>query len=981
MAFRAQAIGLLRNTQIPVEDDLLSVPRLQEFIVDPKGQVLPTGEYTYVAQDQTQVTLPYPPALSVEGRNHFVGGKTQTVGTNAEVSAGSDIIALHDGDLSRQLVRPGDVIELLDGPSPGRFVVQEVENSTTVRVLGEDGGLPTKDGAAISYVVDRRVDGRFIYFTTPFDSIAPAPRVLWSPLTLWDGSQYIEDNYGVLAGITKAALDQFGSSQVTYRGAVKGLLYAWTSERSIQSILVGASILAGLPVAEERSIIRDIDPTYRTGRGRVLLESLTRDGTPTGVLTPYFYASDTAQTEASYAGLATNPKTGAEYAVGDVVDENLPLTRGVQVRDWVSHPDWWTAGPSGTELQKYHSWELSVDAEQIDSRDLALVQKFVMAVRDLRTLPKVVLVRFLADNVTIQDDLLIEITQHLYDDPAAGLESTHLVGAHSGSVSLRKLGFATSGMRTVFEGYDLETSAGVGTVSSARGGFVSSLATISPSFPAPVTTRGTRLVRVGDILSILRGPNRGRYQVSAVTSDTELTLVECVVPYPPASPPIDTVLEGTGQRFVIERSMANPLVSGDDLVTSSADPSVVSAFGNFIWDGVMVGDHLIIPSGGSRGRYVICGVSDTELLLEASVTLADAVDQPFFVEREALRQNPLLWADNGETSAGGHVMLTPGSTPDLLDLHTEDELRVLSGPDIGKVFRVIDTTTVGIWVDGTFTATETGLVFEVVRPRLAGSEESGDSDDILEQFFVYDPLRAIIYRPVVELAGGPYMTSDFADGTPSEIAFTVDVGAAGALAGMLVEVVDGENIGVYEIDSVLTDTVFLTEVGAWPSPGALAASAHFLSEAPVFDVQDDVVRHNGGVNLEFLATSPSALSGTVTDITGDAVTGSSSAFLSEVSAGQLFRIDTDGDLSWTRVLSVDSDTSITLVEIYRGASTTGTAEMSPDLGGIRPGDRFVYEERDNLVAAHVVADTVTLTRDTGEAVLTTVSGRFERLMW
>lgn len=983
MTFTAKAVSVIRNSQVPASEDLVYVPRLQEFIVDPEGQVSSeTGEYVYVAKDQTTVRLPRPPVLLVEGRDYFIGGQRQTRGTSATVSAGSDVVYLFDGDLIRRMVRTGDVLELLDGPAPGRYVIQEVQSSTIVRVLGEDGSLPTEGGAAISYVIDRRVDGRFVYFTAAFAPDASAPDTLWAPLSFWDGAQYLEDNYGSLVGVTKAQLDAFGTSQITYRGAVKGLLYAWTGARSMQAIVVGASILAGLPVSEDRAVVRDVDPNYRSGRGRILLEVLDPDGRPTGTVVPYFYAADLTQSEASYAGLAINPATGAEYRVGDVVEENMPLTRGVQIRDWISHPDWWAGAGAVAEVQKVHAWELSVDAEQIDARDLALVHRFAMAVRDLRTFPSVVLVRYLYDEVSVLDDLFLEVDENLYDDPALGVEATHMVGSYAASTSLRKLGFPTVGLRTLFEGHDLVTSSGSGVMTSARGGFVDALDQVSAAFPA-VLTLGEGLIRPGDILSIFSGPNAGRYEVTSVDSDTQITVTQTAIEYPPVSPEIAGVVADSAQRFAIERPLVNPLVAANSLTTMAATNLVSDGgvSGNFLWNGVKVGDYLLVLDGADRGRYQIYEVADSVLMLGPDVVLVGDAGAQYRIERLGLLQNPLVAGTDGVLVAGERRLTTAGTSPDLYALRATDELRVLTGADAGRVFRVTDVVGDEIWIDGTFSANEAGIEFEVVRPALAGSEDGIDSDSVLAEMFLDDPVRATYFRPTQALAGGPYTIDTFVDGIPGALTWLVDVQAAGAVPGMLIEVTGTtQNVGVYELLTAATTTTEVVGVESWPVPGAAAGeTAEFLQDVAAFTLLNDTVQL-AGASLEFLSVTAVALSGNVTGIAGAVVTGLGTSFDTEVVAGDLFKIDADGAEEWTRVLSVDSATQITLVTTYYGPTLAGAASKSAFSPGVRPGDRFVCPDGDFGVA-HVASDTVTLTSDTGAAVPTASTGRFERILW
>ena len=72
----------------------------------------------------------------------------------------------------------------------------------------------------------------------------------------------------------------------------------------------------------------------------------------------------------------------------------------------------------------------------------------------------------------------------------------------------------------------------------------------------------------------------------------------------------------------------------------------------------------------------------------------------------------------------------------------------------------------------------------------------------------------------------------------------------------------------------------------------------------------------------------SALTGTVTGIVGAVVTGDgSSSFDTEVAAGDWFKVTADDNWAWTRVLSVDSATQLTLVRDYEG-SASGNSSVS-----------------------------------------------------
>lgn len=840
-SFTARAAAVRRNTHIPVDDDVASLPVLYEYITDVEGSVLEDGRYAYQAKDGNTVYLPRPPVELVEGQHFSVAGKRTLRGTSGATTAGSGIVSLAGADLLRRKVTPGDILELQSGPDIGSYVILEVLNSEEVRVLSLSGTVPATTSAALVYLLDKKVDGRFLTLTTPFTTVNPAPEVVWAHTALYDNSKYIEDNFGVKVGITKAQLDEFGTSQVSYLGAVRGLMHSWASNRSVESVKAGASILCGMPVAENKGVITSIEPTFSPTRGRIVIQATNDFLVPLGFESSYFYSTSTDLSLPEFVGIAKNPATGRTYEVGDVVEQDAVLSNGIIVQDWITAPGWWGSSIEG-ELQKYHSWEILADAQQMDSRDLALVSTFSRLAGPAHTLVTAKLVRFLSDTVTFTEDLVAETTVYLLDAPALSLEAQHAMDAYAESVSLRKIGIPTSGMRTLFEGKDLVTSDNSGVVVSARGGFTSTVTSIFPPFDDAIVTQGIQLVRPGDILFITSGPNRGRYEVDVVGSNTQLTLIQLGTALPPVSPAIADMSAATGQSFVIERPMRNPIVEGSDLNTSGTTASSFS--GNFIWDGVAVGDSLIITDGADRGVYEILEVTNAGNLKVAEIFSGDT-GASFYVRRENLRANPILSVTDGATVNTERRITTATGNPDLEGVRVDDELRVTTGAHAGHVFRVIDVVgTTEIWVDGQFTATEGSIHFTVVRPGDLAGGTDGDSDENLVVNFAYDPVVTTYYRPTTTLAGGPFTVTAFSDGAPATIDFSpTDMAAAVVTTAMFAEVQGGTNVGVYAVTGVAVSVVDV-EVESWPDPSSVGDQVEFLVPGLAFDINGSTVTEN-----------------------------------------------------------------------------------------------------------------------------------------
>jgi len=66
-------------------------------------------------------------------------------------------------------------------------------------------------------------------------------------------------------------------------------------------------------------------------------------------------------------------------------------------------------------------------------------------------------------------------------------------------------------------------------------------------------------------------------------------------------------------------------------------------------------------------------------------------------------------------------------------------------------------------------------------------------------------------------------------------------------------------------------------------------------------------------------------------VNGSRVTGDVSAFLGEVRKGDLVKLDAHAATAWTKVLTVSSNTVLSLAEPYRGAAGSGAANVTPTL--------------------------------------------------
>jgi hypothetical protein len=198
-------------------------------------------------------------------------------------------------------------------------------------------------------------------------------------VSFFDNADTIENNFGILVGLTRADLDRV-TQNINYRQAVAGLMFAYTRGPEIDKIRLGAQILLGLPFSEHPGIIRSVDEDYRLDlygnpvMGRILIEDTDSDGNATGTLRVYTYPIDFKATELT--GIETSPVTGKPYTAGDSVKMFTALCKGVEVLDYLSSP-LSVKATAKQQLQQFHSFRLRANDNIFNLNELTLVSEFL----------------------------------------------------------------------------------------------------------------------------------------------------------------------------------------------------------------------------------------------------------------------------------------------------------------------------------------------------------------------------------------------------------------------------------------------------------------------------------------------------------------------------------------------------------------------------------------------------------------------------
>lgn len=256
------------------------------------------------------------------------------------------------------------------------------------------------------FTIETVDDINAIVFSDGLFSLAdPPPDTLWAEVTYLDNKPTIEANFGRLVNFKVEDLAT-RTDDLDYLSAVKGLWWAYFGGPSLYKVLAGCQILLGLPFAETRGTITDIDTAYSATLGRIVIQD--KDN-PTNLRT-YFYPLN--------AGLWVKPD-GTSLAVGDEVDDFTPLSGGIEVKDWLSSSEWYkTFVNTGNllELDKFFRFLVRADADVFNVTNMIFAVDFVKKIKPHYTFPIFVLLKRLDTvEVDVQDSVKHNVYLHMWE--------------------------------------------------------------------------------------------------------------------------------------------------------------------------------------------------------------------------------------------------------------------------------------------------------------------------------------------------------------------------------------------------------------------------------------------------------------------------------------------------------------------------------------------------------------------------------------
>lgn len=580
--------------------------------------------------------------------------------------------------------------------------------------------------------LDYVVENGYVEFISGLFSLSePAPEELWAECAIYDNSETIENNFGRLVQLS---VDDMSDRRTAspYLSAVKGLFFAYTNGPTVANIRLGLQILLGLPFTEEEGIVLEVQDDFSvdssgSSLGRILIEDIDEvTRRRTGFRRVYFYPMA--------VGLETNSATGAPYAVGDTIRRFAPISKGVEVVDYVKDPLWWKQSLYGLEILKYFIFKIVVSAEVFDTDDVLFGLDFVKKIKPAYTRVLATALHTLEEDIEIDDALGGGYLAKFYDN-TWGLEATERVGdrnqqgailwnADSKPFGTRSLDMLDN-VRTYRNGSDVEAFTTEWDTATFRGR--------DPNPGAP----NERPTVEGDILVILQGQlgagamNPGFYEIGEVLDVNTVRLQAAASMPDPVTldlPALDPdVFEYSGElQCSVLRRATNPMLVGTDLETTTGSHIVQSASALFMTNLVSPGDHLVVEAGDNLGEYIIDAIPVIEENGDASAnfdagTFTHSV--PGLVFDSSIEGLNLVLRDPSGNHLGAYKILSVTGANDL----TFENPRGTSGTTVPGDWHVapvapfITETSMAVKnLDGTVPSLQagTGQYFRVIRPNM-----------------------------------------------------------------------------------------------------------------------------------------------------------------------------------------------------------------------------------------------------------------------
>ena len=234
------------------------------------------------------------------------------------------------------------------------------------------------------------------------------PVTFWAELVLFNNDEVIESNFGAIVGLPKTTQDN-------YKSDVTALWFAFWHGPRVGNIDVALNAFLDRQLFLVDGTIIDVNENFTASAGRVYVQGLTEKSDATVVYSFPFSSS---------LGLATNPGTGATYAVGDTVHRYWPVQAGVETADYITDPEWFARLFTGYEqMKKWHTFvvKLTPDGVLVDYEAL---RALILKLRPQYTTPIIVMVLVERTDIDVVETVTNAVTLFQQDNLSTAYYTT-----------------------------------------------------------------------------------------------------------------------------------------------------------------------------------------------------------------------------------------------------------------------------------------------------------------------------------------------------------------------------------------------------------------------------------------------------------------------------------------------------------------------------------------------------------------------------
>jgi len=586
--FRLTPKYIVRNSTIPIAEDILQFLGLSEYIGVPEIQnrVLYGKDDVTVSLERDEINLVPNVDFVVTSMEYYGGGLMG--------DAGATTIHSEDCNFELHHVKPGDTIKILTGFSKEEYVIAAVDG----KILELSSPVPNAVFED-DFLILRKVERNFVKFNQVFSPENPCPPYLWAETAILSNAQAVENNFGKALKLSKDDYQRWGLPN-TYRAIISSLLTTKVSGPFFDSALKALSVVEGIPVVETAGIIRDIifsfshDINGNPKKDRILVEDLDEFGDPTGYFRIYYTKAQNDLSQEDFSGININPRTASEYVEGDLVYPGDILGKGVRIEDRYTSASFPLVG-----LLSYHTFRVlsDVDSTRLNKDSIEYLYSFLKEIRPHYIWILFVLVKYLVDIIEIDESVLFKYRFRLFDDAYHLLFGAEIFDEYL--QAFQRFDSPNRTLRSIWRTEDLVV-ADTDIVRSPGGGFIT---------PPEYTYFDGDVVVPGDLLYVKNKRYRGTYEITEVVSDTDLRI----------SADSDLVDFGEVYSFEIIRTTKGVLP-----VTGTIENGITSSIA--IDDGILssdvsIGDLVAFTEEGQETYRVIRGVDKENARYEIAPTL------------------------------------------------------------------------------------------------------------------------------------------------------------------------------------------------------------------------------------------------------------------------------------------------------------------------------------------------------------------------